>query len=139
MPSGMPTSSISSARRSMTSGSLDAGLSTIGLPDAMAGATLWTARLSGKLKGLMPAIGPIGKRRVMPTRSLELGMRSRGMTSPCMRSASSAPSRKTSEARSTSTRASRMGLPASATMISASSSRCSMTLAAMSRRMRPRS
>ena len=36
----------------------------------MAGASLWAARLSGKLNGLMAAIGPIGKRRVMPTRSL---------------------------------------------------------------------
>ena len=60
----------------------------------MAGATLWAARLSGKLNGLMPAIGPIGKRRVIPTRSFDDGMRSSGMSSPVIRSASSAPSRK---------------------------------------------
>ena len=39
---------------------------TIEQPAAMAGASLWAARLSGKLKGLMAATGPIGKRRVMP-------------------------------------------------------------------------
>ena len=82
MPSGTPTLSMISATASITSGSLDGGLSTIGLPEAIAGATLCAARLSGKLNGEMPAIGPIGKRRVMPTRSLELGMRSSGMTSP---------------------------------------------------------
>ena len=48
------------------SGSLDGGLRTIGLPAAIAGASLWAARLSGKLNGLIAAIGPIGKRRVMP-------------------------------------------------------------------------
>ena len=62
-----------SATVSMTSGSLDGGLSTIGLPLAIAGATLWAARLSGKLNGLIPAIGPIGKRRVMPTRPFDAG------------------------------------------------------------------
>ena len=73
---------------------MDGGLSTIGLPAAIAGASLWAARLSGKLNGLMPAIGPIGNRRVMPTRSFDDGSRSSGMTSPVIRSASSAPSRK---------------------------------------------
>ena len=42
-----------SATVSIVSGSLDGGLSTIGLPDAIAGATLWAARLSGKLNGLI--------------------------------------------------------------------------------------
>ena len=32
---------------------MDGGLRTIGLPDAIAGATLWAARLSGKLNGLI--------------------------------------------------------------------------------------
>ena len=80
----------------------------------MAGAILCAARLSGKLNGLIAAIGPIGNRRVMPTRSFDAAMRSSGMTSPAIRSASSAPSRKVSAARSTSTSASRIGLPASA-------------------------
>ena len=46
--------------RSITSGSFDGGLSTMLQPAAIAGATLWAARLSGKLKGLMPATGPMG-------------------------------------------------------------------------------
>ena len=60
-----------SATASIVSGSLDGGLSTIGQPAAMAGAILCAARLSGKLNGLMPATGPIGKRRVMPDRPFE--------------------------------------------------------------------
>jgi hypothetical protein len=62
-----------SATVSMTSGSLDGGLRTIGLPLAIAGASLCAARFSGKLNGLMAAIGPIGNRRVMPTRSFDDG------------------------------------------------------------------
>ena len=59
-PLGRSVSSRYPATRSMTSGSFDGGLSTIEHPAAMAGATLCTARLSGKLKGLIPATGPIG-------------------------------------------------------------------------------
>ena len=44
-------------------GVCDAGRSTIGLPAASAGATLCATRLSGKLNGVMPAIGPSGTRR----------------------------------------------------------------------------
>ena len=58
-PFGSDVSSRYWATRSMTSGSLDGGLSTRLQPAAMAGATLWTARFSGKLKGLMPATGPM--------------------------------------------------------------------------------
>ena len=94
----------------------DGGLSTIEQPAAMAGATLWAARLSGKLKGLMPATGPTGKRRVMPSRPTWAGPRSSGMVSPTRRSASSAARRKVSAPRSTSARASRMGLPDSRAM-----------------------
>ena len=36
------------------------------LPAAKAGAILWATRLSGKLNGVMPRIGPIGNRRVIP-------------------------------------------------------------------------
>ena len=139
IPSGTPAASMISPTVSITRGSLDGGLSTIGLPDAMAGAILWTARLSGKLNGLMPAIGPIGNRRVMPTRSLLAGIRSSGITSPTIRSASSAPSLNVSTARSTSTRASRIGLPASAAMSAPSSSRRARTPALISRRILPRS
>ncbi len=128
-----------SATVSIVSGSLDGGLSTIGLPDAMAGASLWAARFSGKLNGLIAAIGPIGKRRVMPTRSLLLGIRSSGISSPVIRSASSAPRRKVRTARSTSTSASRIGLPASSAMSRPSSSRRALIPALISRRIRPRS
>jgi len=93
------------------------------LPAAIAGAILWTARLRGKLNGLMPAIGPIGKRFVIPVRPRELAIRSSGITSPPIRSASSAPSLNVNAARSTSTSASRIGLPASVAMIRPSSSR----------------
>src|SRR5437763_1782844 len=64
----------------------------------------------------MPATGPTGNRLVIPTRPLDAGMRSSGIVSPTIRSASSAPSRKVSAARSTSTSASRVGLPASSAM-----------------------
>ena len=138
-PAGTPAASMISATASIVSGSLDGGLSTIGLPAAIAGATLWAARLSGKLNGLMPAIGPIGKRRVIPTRSLAAGIRSSGMSSPVIRSASSAPRRKVSVARSTSTRASRIGLPDSSAMSRPSSSRRARMPALISRRIRPRS
>ena len=56
---------------SIVGGSLDGGLSTIEQPAAMAGDDLVRRRLSGKLKGLIAATGPIGKRRVMPMRPLE--------------------------------------------------------------------
>ena len=138
-PSGTPAASMISPTVSIVSGSLDGGLSTIGLPEAIAGATLWAARLSGKLNGLMPAIGPIGKRRVMPVRPFELASRSSGMTSPPIRSASSAPSRKVSEARSTSTSASRIGLPASRAISRPSSSRRARMPSLMARSARLRS
>ena len=72
-PAGTPAASMISATASIVSGSLDGGLRTIVLPEASAGAILWAARFSGKLNGLMPAIGPIGNRRVIPMRSLERG------------------------------------------------------------------
>ena len=139
LPAGAPASSMISATVSIVSGSLDGGLRTIGLPDAIAGATLWAARFSGKLNGLIPAIGPIGKRRVMPTRPFDAGLRSSGIVSPTIRSASSAPSRNVSVARSTSTSASRIGLPASRAISRPSSSRRALIPALMLRRIAPRS
>ena len=128
-----------SATVSIVSGSFDGGLRTIVLPDAIAGEILWAARLSGKLNGLIAAIGPIGKRRVMPTRPFDAGMRSSGIVSPTIRSASSAPSRNVMTARSTSINASRIGLPASRAMIRPSSSRRALIPALMFRRIAPRS
>ena len=123
----------------MTSGSLDGGFRTIGLPDAIAGATLWAARFSGKLNGLIPAIGPIGKRRVIPIRPFQAGIRSSGIVSPTIRSASSAARRNVITARSTSTRASRIGFPASSAMRRPSSSRRALMPALIERRIAPRS
>jgi hypothetical protein len=37
-------------------------------PHAIAGASLWAARLSGKLNGVMAVIGASGKRRSRPVR-----------------------------------------------------------------------
>jgi hypothetical protein len=110
-PAGRPVSATISATASIVKGSLDGGLRTIGLPDAMAGASLCAARLRGKLKGLMAAIGPIGKRRTIPVRPREAGFRSSGMTSPPIRSAPSAPIRNVRTTRSTSPSESRIVLP----------------------------
>ena len=44
----------------------EAGFITNGQPTAIAGATLWAARLSGKLNGDMKLHGPIGTRFHMP-------------------------------------------------------------------------
>ena len=59
-PSGTPASTRRRPSISALSGVLVAGLSTMGLPAAMAGASLCAARLSGKLKGEMAATGPSG-------------------------------------------------------------------------------
>ncbi len=138
-PSGRPASATISPTVSIVSGSLDGGLSTIEQPAAIAGDSLWAARLSGKLNGEIAATGPTGKRRVTPTRPRDEGIRSSGIVSPIIRSASSAPSRNVRTHRSTSTNASRMGLPASAQMSAASSSRRAATPALKARRIRPRS
>ena len=47
-----------SATVSIVSGSLDGGLRTIEQPAAIAGASLWAARLSGKLNGLIAGDRP---------------------------------------------------------------------------------
>lgn len=87
----------------------------IGAPTAMAGATLWALRLSGKLKGAMPRTGPRGKRRVSPRRPVPpASVSSRWASPPLKRRASSAANRKTDTARPTSPRAHLMGLPFSA-------------------------
>ena len=44
-----------------------AGFSTTGQPAAMAGASLWATRLSGKLNGAIAPTTPIGTRRVKPS------------------------------------------------------------------------
>ncbi len=89
---------------------------------------------SGKLKGVMARTGPTGKRWTSPQRLSLPSVRSRGMASPPRRTASSAAVLKVRTARSTSERARRRGLPASATMSWAKRSFCSMSAAAMSSR-----
>src|SRR5437870_1629320 len=71
--SGHPDSSTIRASLSALIGVWLAGRSTIGFPAASAGATLCETRLRGKLKGLMPAIGPSGTRRTCAIRPSEPG------------------------------------------------------------------
>ena len=111
-----------------------AGLSTTGQPAAMAGASLWATRLSGKLNGLMAPTTPIGTRSVKPILPSPLGMASRATMSPASVRASAAANWNVPTARSASTRAVLIGLAASRAMISANSSRRSASSrAALSR------
>ena len=63
-PSGMPASSASSPRRSAVSGVCSAGLSTIVLPAASAGASFQAAISSGKFQGMICPHTPTGSLRV---------------------------------------------------------------------------
>ena len=99
-----------------------AGLSTIGAPTAIAGATLWATRLSGKLNGAMPSTGPRGARRTSASRPVAAGSVSSRCSVPDQRRASSAPQRKVDTARATSSRAHFSGLPDSAVISAATSS-----------------
>jgi hypothetical protein len=99
-----------------------AGLSRIGAPTAMAGATLCAARLSGKLNGEMPSTAPLAKRRTIAARPAAAASVSSRCSSPPKRLASSAAQRKTETARPTSALAHLIGLPFSAVISSAISS-----------------
>src|SRR5438309_5895651 len=92
-------------------------------PQAIAGAILCAASSTGKLNGVIPAIGDRGKRRVMAMRPVLAGTTSAGRTAPSMRVASSAPSRNTKIARSISVLACATGLPASSASVRANSAR----------------
>ena len=59
-PAGMPARSPSSARASAESGVCSAGLHTIVLPAASAGATLRVIIAAGKFQGVMPQQTPTG-------------------------------------------------------------------------------
>ena len=68
-PSGTPASSISSAMASGQEGSFSEGLRMKLLPQAMASGAIQSGIMAGKLKGVMPAHTPRGKRterRSMP-------------------------------------------------------------------------
>ena len=122
--SGRPHSSMSSSARAMPlNGVWLAGLSTTGHPAAIAGASLWATRLSGKLNGLIAPMTPIGTRIVKPTLPTPDAMASRATTSPASVRASAAANWNVPTARSASTLAVLIGLAASLAMISANSSR----------------
>ncbi len=122
-PAGTPASSAISASTRLESGVSSAGLRTRGHPAASAGATLWATRFKGKLKGVIAATGPLGKRRVIPIRPSPLGTASMGITSPPSDRAASTPRVKVWIARATSPSAKRRGLPPSWMMRSTSVSR----------------
>ena len=65
-PLGWSVSASTSPMMMAPSGVREAGFITNGQPTAIAGAILWAARFSGKLKGLMNEQGPIGTRFHMP-------------------------------------------------------------------------
>ena len=100
----------------------DAGLSTTGHPAAIAGATLWVTRLSGKLKGEIAPTTPMGTRRTKPNLPRPADEASIGTISPVIVRATAAEKRKVSTARAASTRAVAIGLAASALIDWANSS-----------------
>ena len=130
--------SSSSPSSSADSGVLGAGLSTTGAPTAIAGATLWATRLSGKLNGLIASTGPLGTRRTYAIRPSAAASVSSRSTSPDCWRVSSAAQRKTDTARPTSPLAQNSGLPFSAVISSAISSArswiCRLTEASASAR-----
>ena len=81
-PGGTPASNATSPSNKAVKGVCGAGLIRIGFPAARAGATLCATRFKGKLNGVMPKIGPMGKRRRMPRWESVPGVQSRGMRSP---------------------------------------------------------
>ncbi len=87
----------------------------------------------------MAAITPTGSRSVIAQRPLPAGEASMGTTSPHSRCASSEENSKVSAARSTSARASRIGLPASELRASDNSSRRARTMSDDLRKMAARS
>ena len=124
MPAGRSVSASSSPRSSAVSGVAGAGLTMIGAPTAIAGATLCATRFSGKLNGAMPRTGPLGKRRTRAARpAIAVSVSSR-ISSPPSRRTSSAAQRKVAAPRVASARAHLIGLPFSAVIsVAISSSR----------------
>ena len=107
-----------------------AGLRTTGQPAAMAGASLWATRLSGKLNGLIAPTTPIGTRRVKPSLPSPGAPASSGIISPASFLASAAANWNVPTARSASTLAVLIGLAASTAMMRANSSRRAASWAA---------
>ena len=121
---GHPASSSSSNRRVALNGVASGGLTTTVLPEASAGATLCATMFSGELNDVMPHTTPRGTRIVNAMRCACPGAASIGTISPVSRFASSAETMNVWTARSASTFASAIGMPASAVIIAASSARC---------------
>src|SRR6266576_1596402 len=76
-PSGYPEVLTISPRRSVVSGSCGGGFSVMVAPHAIAGAILCAARSTGKLNGVIAAIGDSGKRRVQAIGDLAQHRRAR--------------------------------------------------------------
>ncbi len=72
------------------SGVCDAGLSTTGHPAAIAGASLWLTRFSGKLNGLIAPTTPMGTRSVKPSLPMPATFASIAIISPVSVRASTA-------------------------------------------------
>ena len=112
----------------------EAGFSTTGQPAAMAGATLWATRLSGKLNGAMAPTTPTGSRTTTPSLPAPASLASIGTSSPARRRASTAEKVSVSAQRATSARAWAIGLPASRARVRAmTSARSRISPAARSR------
>ena len=111
---GQPASRTIAWSARAESGVCEAGFWTTGAPTAIAGATLWAVRLSGKLKGVIARTGPSGTRFTTPHRATEAAFTSSGSISPFHASRAAAAAENVAEARSTSVRAALSGLPASA-------------------------
>ena len=99
---GSPSSSSSSPSRIALSGVRSDGLSTIGAPAAIAGASLCATWFNGWLNGVIAATRPTGTRRVCARRARPFGDTSPANASPSSLRASIAAKRNTSTARATS-------------------------------------
>src|SRR4051794_8011387 len=64
-PAGAPASVNASAKRTLVSGVISAGLSTMVLPAAMAGSTFHAAIWRGEFHGAIEPTTPIGSRRMV--------------------------------------------------------------------------
>ena len=131
IPFGRSVSAKNSASRSEPIGVALAGFTTIGAPTASEGATLCATRFSGKLNGVIPRTGPIGKRRRMPTREPSACSVSRRISSSSPWRITSEAHRNVLTARVASTVAHFSGLPPSAaisfafsSIVSPAASRC---------------
>src|SRR5207249_416650 len=87
---GIPHSNNNCVSLSEDKGVFEGGFITTAFPPAIAGATLWTMRFSGKLNGLMATTTPHGTRNVNPILLAPPGDASSGTVSPWILRASSA-------------------------------------------------